>query len=147
MVRSLEPTFHTSGRPARSAAPKSPPATTEPQAETGDKEPSSKMYAKKKVPPKKKASAPAKSTTPRGGSAPIWEGAPDEKLESGWPMGWIKRVYERKGGATKGQTDRYWYSPISAFKLRSMAEVKRFIAALAATNGDEQKAKKTMKNY
>jgi hypothetical protein len=119
-----------------------------PQAKKGDDKPlSNKMYAKKKVAPKKKAPAPVKSTTPRGGSGLIWEGEPDEALASGWPLGWKKRVFERKNGATKGQSDRYWYSPVNAFKLRSMVEVRRFMAALAAANGDEQKAKQTMKNF
>jgi hypothetical protein len=149
--RTSHPTFHSS----RSATNTSPLVPPQPQAakDDQDKAPLPKMYAKKKTPPKKKAtpkkkaSTPAKSTTPRAGAPPIWEGKPDELLEGGWPAGWIKRVFERKGGATKGQTDRYWYSPISAFKLRSMVEVKKFIAALRATNGDEKTAKATMRNY
>jgi hypothetical protein len=67
-------------------------------------------------------------------------------LEGGWPTGWIRRIFERKGGATKGQSDRYWYTPIAAYKLRSMVQVKKFLAALA-DGGDEETAKRTMMNY
>jgi hypothetical protein len=155
-IRPLEPTSHASGRPARSTAATDPPAT-EPQAKKGskkdqdqDNEPLSKMYAKKtqkKVSsPKKKASKPAKTTSARGAAVLLSEGAPDEPLEGGWPTGWIKRVFERKGGATKGQSDRYWYTPIAAYKLRSMVQVKKFLAALA-DGGDEETAKRTMMNY
>jgi len=139
----------------------------QPKKEGDDEKPLSKMYAKKKVAapkkkvvaapkkkvaaPKKKASNPAKSAAPAkaGTAPPIFEGVPDEPLAGGgsWPKGWIKRVFERKGGATNGRADRYWYTPIQAYKLRSMVEVKRFLDALAAANGDEPKAKQTMKNY
>jgi hypothetical protein len=67
----------------------------------------------------------------------IWTGTPDEKLAGGWPKGWIKKVYNRSRGP---RIDRYWYSPKQQLKLRSMVEVKKFIAALVEVSGDEQAA-------
>jgi hypothetical protein len=61
-----------------------------------------------------------------------------------WPAGWIMRVFERKSGATKGSTDRYWYSPTQK-KLRSMLGVKRFVEATEVCGGDEGKAWAYMK--
>ena len=80
----------------------------------------------------------------RGGEPPVWEGAPDEDLEGGWPDGWVKKLYARKNGATKGTKDRYWFTPVEKYKLRSMNEVKRFMAALQKTDGDEKQAKSIM---
>jgi len=60
---------------------------------------------------------------------------------------WVKEVYERKQGASKGAKDRYWYSPKEKYKLRSLVQVKRFLKALSASNGDEVIAKKKMQNY
>lgn len=162
-------------RPVRAALEPSPPAPVAvPLAKKADDEKplSTKMYAKKTAvaapkkkvaAPKKKVAAPtkkaltapakpkSKSTAPLKGGASglMWEGSPDEPLPTGssWPTGWIKRVFERRNGATKGQSDRYWYTPIQHYKLRSMVEVKRFLAALKASKGDEPKAKQTMKNY
>jgi len=59
----------------------------------------------------------------------------------------VKKVFERKSGATKGSRDRYWYSPKEKFKLRSLVEVKRFLKALATSEGDEKKAKEIMHKY
>ncbi|CAJ1955197.1 unnamed protein product [Cylindrotheca closterium] len=73
------------------------------------------------------------------------EGPPTEDLEGGWPEGWVKRVFERASGATKGSTDKYWYSPINGIKLRSIMEVRRFMKALEMKKGDEIEAKKIMK--
>jgi hypothetical protein len=98
------------------------------------------MCAKKKVALEKK-----KSTLSKTGL--IAEGPPDEKLENGeeWPPGWTRRVYARKNGATKNRKDRYWYTPVENFKLRSMVDVKRFLAALKAANGEETTAKQAIK--
>jgi hypothetical protein len=116
----------------------------------------------------------AKSTAKksRGGqpSEPFWVGKPDEKLEGGWPGGWIKKVYVRMSGKTKGGKDRYWYTPKESYKLRSMVEgeyimfvnsfrhnlwptnifhhflVRKFLKALEETDGDEATAKKIMRS-
>jgi len=74
------------------------------------------------------------------GNLEVWSGEPTEPLEGGWPPGWTKKLYERGSGKTKGTKDRYWFSPIEKRRLRSMAEVKRFLEALAKTNGDESAA-------
>lgn len=74
----------------------------------------------------------------------IREGKPDEELESGyrWPEGWIKKVFQRQSGDSKGGTDRYWYPPglPRGKKLRSMKEVYRFLNALEGANGDVLRA-------
>jgi hypothetical protein len=145
------PAFHNSGRPARSAAATEIPTKDHPDRVDEDSLPISKMYAqrKKSPPPKKKQAPSAKSSLKmrEGTAPPVWEGTPDEPCKGGWPKGWIKRVFQRKNGASKGHTDRYWYSPISSFKLRSMVEVHKFMTALKAAKGDEATAKRTMKNY
>ncbi|KAL3925304.1 MAG: hypothetical protein SGILL_000493 [Bacillariaceae sp.] len=74
-------------------------------------------------------------------SKELFAGAPDDFIEGGWPTGWCKRKFER----TSSRVDRYWYTPIEYYKLRSMCEVKRFMAALDTFNGDEQKAWKALK--
>jgi len=100
----------------------------------------SRKYGKKKtkVSPKRgKQSYSPK--VPRAEPEPVWSGPPaDEELEGGWPKGWVKKVFARKKGTTK---DRYWYTPNQKYKLRSMVEVKRFLAAVTKTKGDEVKAK------
>jgi hypothetical protein len=103
------------------------------------KGPGGLICAKRKVTPKKKASAPSKSIY-------ISEGPPDEPLENDdeWPAGWIKQVYARRNGATKNKKDHYWYTPVMKFQLRSMVQVKLFLAALKDVNGDETKAKLTI---
>ena len=53
----------------------------------------------------------------------------------------MKKVFVRDGGATKGRGDRYWFSPKEKYKLRSLVQVRRFLAALAENGGDEIKAK------
>jgi hypothetical protein len=73
-------------------------------------------------------------------------GLPDEPLDGGWPAGWVKRVFERASGATKGGHDRYWYSPLTSKKFRSMVEVKRYMVALRDCGGDEDMAWKWLKN-
>ena len=67
----------------------------------------------------------------------VWEGAPDEPLEGGWPEGWIKKIFERAGGLTKGRGDRYWYSPHKKYKFRSMLEVKKYLGILRTLGSSE----------
>mmetsp|Transcript_29197 Transcript_29197/g.41324 ORF Transcript_29197/g.41324 Transcript_29197/m.41324 type:complete len:239 (+) Transcript_29197:1841-2557(+) len=98
-----------------------------------------KPNAKHTLKKKPAESVLTKQTNPRLRAAEIWVGAPDEPLEGGWPAGWTKRIFQRASGATKGSTDRYWYTPVLKKKLRSMAEVKRFIAAFKTCH-DEQNA-------
>lgn len=100
----------------------------------------------------KEAKTTARGTTPkkRGktssrksiGAPEVWSGEPDDNLGEGfeWSKGWIKKKFERQSGKTKGALDSYWYSPILQKKLRSLAEVKRFIRELKANGGDEEEA-------
>ena len=74
----------------------------------------------------------------------IWTGVPDEPLEGGWPMGWMKKIFVRKSGASAGHTDRYWYTPECQYKLRSMVEVRKFLENLRTCKGDEVAAKRMM---
>ena len=91
-----------------------------------------------------------KSGTPRLGSRPqaifLHEIIPDEPLEGGWPPGWTKKVYERASGKTKGDRDRYWYSPVNKYKFRSMVEVRKYLELLQKTSGDEDEAWAIFKN-
>jgi hypothetical protein len=72
-------------------------------------------------------------------------GPPEEPLDGGWPDGWIKRTFARQSGASVGSTDSYWYTPQTGKRLRSMVEVKRFMAALSTYGGDEVAAWKGLK--
>lgn len=113
--------------------------------------PSGSSVSKKKV----AASGPlpnSKATPKQPGKSPartsakeIWSGPPTEPLEGGWPAGWIKKVFERQSGGTAGSTDRYWYSPMTNKKFRSMVEINRFFHHLKACGGDEDQAWRLMK--
>lgn len=83
---------------------------------------------------------------PKPAVAEAWSGPPDDKLEGGWPNGWVKKRMERATGVSKGKLDPYWYSPVTAKKFRSMAEVKRFLAFLGEAGGDEDAAWMLFKN-
>jgi hypothetical protein len=78
------------------------------------------------------------------GSVEVSSGVPTESLGEGlaWPEGWTKTTRKRMGGKSAGTYDSYWISPRSKFKLRSIPEVKRFLAALQMDGGDEQLAKR-----
>jgi hypothetical protein len=83
------------------------------------------------------------SSEKRMSAMEIWQGVPDEPLEGGWPEGWTKKVFERQGGATKGGTDRYWFSPKKQYRFRSMREVQKylgFVRMLGTTEADEETA-------
>eukprot|EP00978_Attheya_sp_CCMP212_P009958 scaffold23834_cov55-Attheya_sp.AAC.2 len=89
---------------------------------------------------KAKTKTAAKHSNGRKAAVEDWSGTPDEPVEGGWPKGWIKTLVKRQGGATAGSMDRYWYSPKTKKKFRSMAEIKRFFAALAQAGDDEDEA-------
>lgn len=96
----------------------------------------------------KQTSAKARIKRSLGVNDPIWEGRPDELFPGGgeWPKGWVKRIYERMSGATSGQTDKYWYTPILQHKLRSMLEIQRWLQAMEMCHGDESRAREIYKN-
>ena len=73
----------------------------------------------------------------------MWSGAPTEVVDFSWD-GWEKKTFQRQFGKTKGSYDSYWYTPQRHFKLRSMAEVRRFREALQQTMGDEVQAHKLL---
>jgi hypothetical protein len=93
----------------------------------------SKKPASPKQPPKMVYEGPPTNVGPSCGNN--WPSS----WGNTWPDGWTMRTFERRGGATKGTTDRYWYSPTNK-KLRSMLAVKRFAEATAVCGGDEEKA-------
>lgn len=101
---------------------------------------SKKTHKKQKV--IRKESATKKRPTLKGipEAKEVWSGVPDEEIHGGWPASWTKKTFERMSGKTKGSHDSYWYSPIEKKKLRSMNEVKQFIAAVETANGDEKRA-------
>jgi hypothetical protein len=104
-----------------------------------------KLAKKPEKTPAKKTTGTAKPKTTgsgaRGRSAiEVWSGKPDEPLPGGWPDGWTKKIFERPSGKTKGSHDRYWYTPVTKRKFRSMVEVNRFMAALLQSKGDEDAA-------
>lgn len=126
------PSASTSDR-KRKAEPK-PAAAAKPAAK--------KKQKQKAATVPKKAAAAASSNLP---NKVIWSGPPDDDLPGGWPEGWTKTRVERKTGTIKGRGDPYWHTPIKKKKLRSMNEVKRFMAALKKTKGDEEEAWKIFK--
>lgn len=89
--------------------------------------------------------APSEPGTPGAKRELLWEGTPPEEIEGGWPEGWLKKTFRRMGGSSAGTQDSYWVSPIKNYNLRSMREVKDFIAALEENGGDEMAAKKASK--
>jgi hypothetical protein len=95
-----------------------------------------------KAKPTKAKPTKAKAAKPK---AAMFEGKPDDDLPGGWPAGWVKRVFERRGGVLKGKGDRYWDSPKEGIRLRSMVEVRKFFIALKQTRGNELKAKEIFK--
>jgi len=58
---------------------------------------------------------------------------------SDWPEGWTKRIYIRSTGKTKGDKDRYWYSPAGR-RFRSLAEVRKYMDLLKKHDGNETTA-------
>jgi hypothetical protein len=72
------------------------------------------------------------------GTPAYYSGPPTENIGVDW-TGWTKKSYERMGGATKGRPDHYWFTPVKQYKLRSHAEVRRFLSAMFEL-ADEEKA-------
>jgi len=76
-------------------------------------------------------------------------GPPKDNLKLGegrnkWPAGWTKTAKRRNSGVKKGRVDSYWYSPKLKLKFRSMNEVRLFLLAMEAHNGDEAISKSQM---
>jgi hypothetical protein len=91
-------------------------------------------------------------STPRNGSATDttsnldYEGPPRKPLNvpGGWPKGWTEQSYIRMSGATKGDSDSYWFTPENQIRIRSIKNVKLFLQCLDRCKGDEQAAYKML---
>jgi hypothetical protein len=72
---------------------------------------------------------------------PIREPAPDEFLAG--REGWIRETHNRSTNTR--HLDKYWFTPKTNKKLRSVPEVRRFLELLDKMNGDEDAAYEKMK--
>jgi hypothetical protein len=77
----------------------------------------------------------------KGVKYPIREPAPDEFLAG--REGWIRETHRRVNNPK--HFDKYWLSPKTNKKLRSVPEVKRFLELLDKMNGDEDAAFEKLK--
>jgi len=68
---------------------------------------------------------------PRLGPLLVIEGPAEGEI---FPKGWTLKGFKRRGGATKGHIDTYWYSPTKK-KFRSMGRVTEFLDVLKANPG------------
>jgi hypothetical protein len=84
----------------------------------------------------------AKKLKPQGAEEIRSEIAPEAALEG---LQWMRKEFRRLRVSSKVRSDKYWYSPITHRKFRSMNEVKRFLTHLKTTNGDEDAAYKLFK--
>ena len=72
------------------------------------------------------ANATVDSITPTGPKRKqpkLIESGPAEHIG----LGWTYKTYQRMNGATVGQTDTYWFSPVLQKKFRSRKEIDRFL--------------------
>jgi len=67
--------------------------------------------------------------------------APEVELHG---LGWIRRKFSRR--LEPSHHDRYWYSPKTEKRLRSMNEVRRFLECMKETDGDEDAAYEMFKS-
>ena len=58
----------------------------------------------------------------------------------GYPPGWKLVEKKRLNGKCVGSIDRWWYSPQTGKRFRSVVETKKFLACLKLTNNDEDEA-------
>ena len=63
-----------------------------------------------------------------------------ERSAAEFGEGWTVKGIQRMSGKYQGHVDNYWFTPKKKKKLRSRTEVKRFLEALSAVDGDEDKA-------
>jgi Methyl-CpG binding domain len=62
-----------------------------------------------------------------------------------WPDKWVKKVFKRRKGESKGRLDSYWYSPKNGLKFRSLQEIERYMKVAKETDNDEELAWLLMK--
>lgn len=63
------------------------------------------------------------SSKPKRRHPKLVESGPAEHIGEGWTY----KTYQRMNGATEGQTDTYWFSPVLRKKFRSRKEIHRFL--------------------
>lgn len=68
-----------------------------------------------------------------------------EQKKKGLPEGWTAKTFQRAGGDTAGQTDTYFYSPVTNIKFRSKNKIKIFVEIMEEVGGDEKRAFKLFK--
>jgi|NOAtaT_6_FD_contig_31_6815196_length_1092_multi_4_in_0_out_0_2 hypothetical protein len=138
--------------------PSAPPATTSTTTETHTeaKKPRTSVTAKlenargkvsidtsitkttpsKAVTKRRDSESPRKTSIASGVKYPICEPAPEDFLAG--REGWIRETHNRKNNPK--HFDKYWFTPKTKKKLRSVPEVKRFLELLDLVNGDEDAA-------
>ena len=52
-------------------------------------------------------------------------------------QGWIRREVKRKGGKSKYKIDKYWYSPVKGYILRSYKQLQLFIEIFKEHNSED----------
>ena len=62
-------------------------------------------------------------TKPKRKHPKLIESGPAEHIG----VGWTYKTYQRMNGATEGQTDTYWFSPLLQKRFRSRKEIDRFM--------------------
>ncbi len=97
-----------------------------------------------KKPKWKSTTLHASTESARPAAKEIYVGPPLTKLEYGgrsmqWPKGWTQKTFQRQTGDSRGQTDYYFYPPSGQLKIRSKADVFRYLDKLEACGGDESK--------
>ncbi|KAL9189894.1 hypothetical protein ACHAXT_009569 [Thalassiosira profunda] len=94
---------------------------------------------------------PKASKKPGGSATPKTPRTPavliSTKPAPGLPEGWVVKMFQRASGSTAGGTDKYFYSPQTETKFRSMKGCKTFVGILSepGVDGNELEAKKLYK--
>ena len=52
-------------------------------------------------------------------------------------QGWVRKEVERKSGKSKGAVDKYWYTPMKGYILRSLKEVDTFKKLVKEGNSED----------
>jgi hypothetical protein len=95
-----------------------------------------KTTSSKAATKRRDSDSPRKASIVGGVKYPIREPAPEDLLAG--KEGWIRETHNRKNNPK--HFDRYWFTPKTNRKLRSIPEVKRFLEFLDSVNGDEDAA-------
>ena len=52
-------------------------------------------------------------------------------------QGWVRKEVERKSGKSKGAVDKYWFTPMKGYILRSLKEVDTFKKLVKEGNSED----------